>query len=123
MWPALFQEFGLKIHFAHRTFEWQSEARGKAHVHVVIIGFGRADAVEEVIFEYDHGRGDPISAKVSNISPYLIEGKDAVVENRGLFHCVPFPRWLSGSRPNDGGNYLVVTEDQHAEPSSASHRK
>jgi len=40
LWNPLFQRFGLKIHFAHRTFKWESEARGKAHVHVVIIGFG-----------------------------------------------------------------------------------
>ncbi len=39
-----FQRFDLKIHFAHRTFAWESEARGKAHVHVVIIGFGVFDA-------------------------------------------------------------------------------
>ena len=30
---------GVKIHFAHRTFQWSSEARGKAAVHCVIIGF------------------------------------------------------------------------------------
>ena len=33
--------FGIKIHFAHRTFAWSSEARGKAPVHCVIIGFAR----------------------------------------------------------------------------------
>ncbi|MDP2229475.1 DNA methyltransferase [Methylotenera sp.] len=31
---------GIKIHFAHRTFSWSNEARGKAAVHCVIIGFG-----------------------------------------------------------------------------------
>jgi hypothetical protein len=41
LWNPLFQRFGLKINFAHRTFAWESEARGKAHVHVVIIGFAR----------------------------------------------------------------------------------
>src|SRR5208282_2330026 len=34
LWNFLFQHFKLKIHFAHRTFAWASEARGKAHVHV-----------------------------------------------------------------------------------------
>jgi hypothetical protein len=29
---------GVKIHFAHRTFSWSNEARGKAAVHCVIIG-------------------------------------------------------------------------------------
>ena len=39
LWNELFTQYHLKIHFAHRTFAWESEARGKAHVHVVIIGF------------------------------------------------------------------------------------
>ncbi len=39
LWKELFARSSLKIHFAHRTFAWESEARGKAHVHVVIIGF------------------------------------------------------------------------------------
>src|SRR5208337_567163 len=40
LWPILFHNFNIKIQVAHRTFAWESEARGKAHVHVVIIGFG-----------------------------------------------------------------------------------
>lgn len=34
---------GIKIHFAHRTFSWNSEARGKTVVHCVIVGFGLQD--------------------------------------------------------------------------------
>ena len=39
LWPDLFAR-GVKIHFAHRTFQWSSEARGNAAVHCVIVGFG-----------------------------------------------------------------------------------
>jgi hypothetical protein len=42
LWSHLFQK-RIKIHFAHRTFVWTNEASGKAHVHVVIIGFGLED--------------------------------------------------------------------------------
>ncbi|MGH9587130.1 MAG: DNA methyltransferase, partial [Acidobacteriaceae bacterium] len=38
LWPILFDRLGLEISFAHRTFAWGSDARGMAHVHVVIIG-------------------------------------------------------------------------------------
>jgi len=31
---------GIRIQFAHRTFNWSNEARGKAAVHCVIVGFG-----------------------------------------------------------------------------------
>ena len=40
------------IRFAHRTFPWESEARGKSHVHVVIIGFARFDASGKRIYDY-----------------------------------------------------------------------
>ena len=43
LWPILFNRCGLEVAFANRTFAWGSDARGKAHVHVVIIGLdGRA---------------------------------------------------------------------------------
>ena len=48
--------YRLKIHFAHRTFPWESEARGKAHVHVVIIGFAAFDAPRKQIYDYEAER-------------------------------------------------------------------
>ena len=56
LWNALFAK-GIKIHFAHRTFTWESEARGKAHVHVVIIGFGCANPATKRIYDYEGGGG------------------------------------------------------------------
>jgi hypothetical protein len=43
LWPMLFERYALEIAFAHRTFAWMSDARGKAHVHCVIIGLTRRD--------------------------------------------------------------------------------
>lgn len=43
LWKPLF-EMGCHIDFAHRTFRWDSEAKIKAHVHCVIIGFSMADS-------------------------------------------------------------------------------
>lgn len=40
LWKPLFGQ-GVRIDFAHRTFRWDSEAKLKAHVHCVIIGFSR----------------------------------------------------------------------------------
>ncbi len=40
LWSELLSE-GIKIQFAHRTFQWNSEARGKAAVHCVIVGFAK----------------------------------------------------------------------------------
>ena len=33
LWNELLYKYKVKIHFAHRTFAWDSEAAGKAHVH------------------------------------------------------------------------------------------
>jgi type II restriction/modification system DNA methylase subunit YeeA len=48
LWNELFSKYKIKIHFAHRTFKWFNEARGKAAVHVVIIGFANYDIKENI---------------------------------------------------------------------------
>ena len=39
LWKNLFENDGVHIDFAYRTFRWDSESSEKAHVHCVIIGF------------------------------------------------------------------------------------
>ncbi len=82
LWSELYERYHIKIHFAHRTFTWMSEARGKAHVHVVIIGFGAFDYAAKLIYEYDHADGSPTCISVGNINPYLVEGGDTTVRTR-----------------------------------------
>ena len=106
LWNPLFQRFGLKIHFAHRTFSWMSEARGMAHVHVVVIGFGAFDAATKRLYDYE-GAG-PTVVNAQNISPYLIEGPDVVVVSRSTPLC-DVPACEYGNKPTDGG-YLIIEE-------------
>jgi hypothetical protein len=82
LWAYLLARFYIKIHFAHRTFPWESEARGKAHVHCVIIGFGLTDVPEKRLYDYDQDPLNPTISLVHNISPYLIEGSNTVVTGR-----------------------------------------
>ena len=71
LWSDLFERFGVKIRFAYRPFAWESEAKGKAHVHVVIVGFAAGNVAPKHIYECD---GDATRATiVRNISPYLVE--------------------------------------------------
>ncbi|HEX5422638.1 MAG TPA: DNA methyltransferase [Candidatus Acidoferrales bacterium] len=109
LWRSLFQR-GMKIHFAHRTFAWESEARGKAHVHVVIIGFGAPDGGGKLIYEYDEKSGQSSASTVTNISPYLIEGPDLTIALRSEPLC-HVPEIVFGSMPNDGGN-LILNDDE-----------
>ncbi|MEK6606985.1 MAG: DNA methyltransferase [Myxococcota bacterium] len=83
LWAKLLA-YGLKIHFAHTTFAWQSEARGKAHVHVVIIGFGAFDVPTRTLFEYDTPRGEPHALPARNINAYLADAPDVLVTKRTM---------------------------------------
>ncbi len=100
LWPVMFSG-GLSIKFAHRTFQWNNEARGKAAVHCVIIGMTFRDGSQRVIYEYDHVRGDPHASPVSRINGYLIDGPQYAVPAR----TQPPPGRLQmhkGSQPTDG---------------------
>jgi hypothetical protein len=111
LWNELFQKHGIKIQFAHRTFAWESEARGKAHVHVVIIGFGNFDAASKRIYDYEGEKVTMTLAK--NISPYLIEGSDLALPIRRDAIC-DVPPIVNGNKPADGG-FLIVEDEDKAE--------
>lgn len=111
LWNELFNRFHLKIHFAHRTFSWQSEARGKAHVHVVIIGFGVVDKSNKRIYDYDSEPGKITVVDAKNISPYLIEGNDTVLSNRSRPLC-NVPEMKYGNKPTDGGFFILNDEER-----------
>lgn len=48
LWKNLFENDGVKIDFAWRTFRWDSESSEKAHVHCVIVGFSCAEQSEKL---------------------------------------------------------------------------
>lgn len=113
IWNILFNHYKIKIHFAHRTFQWNNEAKGNAAVHCVIIGFANFDNEKKVIFEYEHIKGEPHEIKVKNINPYLVEGKDIILLKRTSPIC-DSPIMTYGSMPNEGG-FLLMNEDEKKE--------
>lgn len=111
LWSILFEKFKLKIHFAHRTFNWSNEAKGNAAVHCIIIGFANFDSSIKKIYDYEDINGKPDLYIVKNINPYLTEGKDMVIESRSKpIHN--FPVMSKGSQPTDGGNLILSTEER-----------
>jgi hypothetical protein len=118
LWPPLLRA-GVKINFAHRTFTWDSEARGKAHVHVVIIGFSLKDAGGKIIFEHD--KTSTIAREAHRINPYLIDGPFVTIGSRNQPFC-DVPPMFSGNQPVDGGGYFFTPEEKEtfvaAEPAS-----
>ena len=75
LWPILFTRANLEIAFAHRTFAWGSDARGKAHVHVVIIGLDDLEntQADKRLFSYPDINGEPEETLHAALSPYLFD--------------------------------------------------
>lgn len=111
LWNELFNRYKTKIHFAHRTFSWTSEAKGKAAVHVVIIGFSNFDVHNKLIFEYETVKSEPHEIKANNINPYLMDASDIVILKRRKPIC-KVPEISFGSMPNDGGNLLLNNHEK-----------
>lgn len=109
---------GFQIDFAHRTFKWTSEARGRAHVHCVIIGFSHnSTRVKKRLFSYPDLAAEPTVHEVGNINPYLVHGPNVVVSKRTVPFLTGLPEATKGSQPTDEG-HLLVTEEQYPEVSS-----
>jgi type I restriction-modification system DNA methylase subunit len=104
---------GIRIQFAHRTFNWSNEARGKAAVHCVIVGFGLQDISQKTIYEYEDIKGTPLAVPAKNINPYLVDAPDVVLPRRNNPIC-DVPEIGIGNKPIDDGNYLFSTEERDA---------
>jgi hypothetical protein len=111
LWNFLFQIYNVKIHFAHRTFNWRNEAKGNAAVHVVIIGFANFNISTKRLYEYDDINSLPHEIEVKNINPYLVEGKDFAITSRTKPIC-NVQAMMNGSMPNDNGNFLLTKEER-----------
>ncbi len=109
LWTDLLRR-GVKIHFAHRTFQWSSEARGKAAVHCVIIGFALHDTADKRIFDYETLQSESHEIKAKNINPYLVDAADIVIFRHSEPIC-SIPTMRYGSKPADGG-YLILSPEE-----------
>ncbi len=120
LWPLLLDHRRLEIAFAHRTFAWGSDARGKAHVHVVIIGLDAADHAprDRRLFAYEDINGEPLEGRHAVITPYLFDGSSLanphiVVREEGR-PTNRLVQLLTGSQPIDGGHYIFNVEERLA---------
>jgi len=110
LWSYLLDE-GIKIHFAHRTFRWNNEARGRAAVHCVIVGFGAFDIPRKHLFDYQTPVSEPHEIEARNINPYLIDYQDLVIPGRRTPLC-DVPEMIYGNKPVDDGNLFFNSEEE-----------
>ena len=130
LWPILFERLHLEIFFAHRTFSWGSEARGRAHVHVVIIGLTHRDNEpgEMRLFSYPDIKGDPVESAHGALTAYLFDARGVV--NRHLVvkeegRAINGSRKIvSGCQPIDDGHFIFDVNERISfvlsEPSAKS---
>ncbi len=100
------------VHFAHRTFAWGNEARGKAGVHCVIIGFGLFDIKDKRLFEYENVKSEPHATKVSNINPYLVPAENILLNRRSKPLSPKTAEVSYGSMPIDEGRLILSAEQK-----------
>jgi len=114
------------INFAHRTFKWSNEARGKAAVYCVIIGFSMQDEPIKVLYDYDDVDSEPYAVKVKNINPYLVDAPSILIGRQQNSIC-QVPEMNFGNMPADGGELLFTNEEMEAfvtlEPASKKYFK
>jgi len=103
LWPNILAQ-QLEIFFAHTSFDWRNNAKGNAGVTCVITGICRAGQRRKYIFY------DGIVKEATNISPYLIDGPDTVMEQRTNSIC-GLPEMALGSSGIDGGHLILEKEE------------
>lgn len=105
VWRPLYERFGIHIDFAHQTFKWNSEAKNKAAVHCVIIGFSCTEN-NGTKFLFN---GENIEL-ADELNPYLKQGKTVFIENISNPIC-PVTKMTTGNRPADGGHLIIEAEE------------
>lgn len=112
LWGQMLNKYGIKIHFAHRTFKWSNEAKGNAAVYCVIVGFANYDTNNMSIFEYEDIKGEAHEIKAKNINPYLVDAKEFLIDKK-LNPICSVPKMCFGNMPLDGGNLLLTDEEKN----------
>ena len=110
-WNPYILPRNIHINFAHQTFKWSNEAKGKAAVHCVIVGFAFVNRKDKRLFVYDKPDGQPKETHVKRINPYLYDAVDPYTERRDKPVNAPLPMCY-GNIPLDWGTLMLTAEER-----------
>ena len=111
----LLETLDFQIDFAHRSFRWTSEARGKAVVIVVVVGFSQGGKrKKKLLFDYPEELDHAVETVATEINWYLTDGPTIYPAKRTRPLRKGLPKGSKGSQPTDGG-HLLVSPDEIAE--------
>ncbi len=106
VWKPIFNKFKIKIDFAYQTFRWDSEAKIKAHVHCIIIGFSSKEVYTKKRLYIDEKY-----IEIEHINGYLTNANDIFISS---IKCPisKVPSMHMGVMARDGG-YLILSEEEY----------
>ena len=104
-WQKLLSN-GVFINFAHTTFQWTSEAKTKAAVMCIIVGFSYKERSQKMLFS-----GDKYEI-VDHINGYLKAAPDVYITNRSQSINEGLAKVVQGSPPADDGRLLFSKEER-----------
>jgi hypothetical protein len=113
LWPELINKHNIKINFAHQTFKWSNEAKGKAAVFCVIIGFANFNRKLKNIFLYANVTDEPMEMGAKEINTYLLDAPQVFIQKRSKPIC-NVSEMVFGNMPNDRG-FFTLNENEKAE--------
>ncbi|TGN13452.1 class I SAM-dependent DNA methyltransferase [Leptospira bandrabouensis] len=112
LWKYLFEKYKISIFFAHETFRWTSEAKGKAAVHVVIIGIQFGIPRIRYLSKYENVNSEPIKVKVKELNGQLKDAASVFLKSRSKPLCKS-PIMVSGSAINDDGHLTISPNEKY----------
>lgn len=107
LWKQLFEEYGLEIVFARKTFKWGSESNSSASVHCVIISFSRKSNSKKSKIIFDNN-GYKIC---ENINAYLMSAPSVFI-SKTQKSLSNLPAMIKGSQLIDDGYYTFKSEKE-----------
>lgn len=107
IWKPLFEKYNIKFNFAYRTFQWDSEASLKAHVHCIIIGFCCFDNKKSKTIYLNEQQ----SVVAKNINGYLTDADNIFITGTKE-QISKMPTMHMGVMARDGGN-LILSEEEY----------
>lgn len=107
MWKYLL-DVGAEIEFAYTSFKWRNLASKNAGVSCVIVCVGKNVLRDKCIFTQKEGSSDCDVKIVKNITPYLNEGGNIIVDRETEPLSLDISRMSFGNMPYDNNNLLLT---------------
>ncbi|MBR1969992.1 MAG: class I SAM-dependent DNA methyltransferase [Clostridia bacterium] len=105
LWEMLLND-GTYINFAHTTFKWTSEAKEKAAVMCVIVGFSRMERKIKQLYVGEQYK------EVKQINGYLKDAPNVFIKNRSKSINKGTAKVVQGSPPADDGRLLLTIQER-----------